>query len=255
MLWAATRENDVSWEQVRRQFNSLAHRAWRRRPVRAPLATSGLHGEFSRQSSSLNETSRGALPSARLRPLEESDEGKQQRVTGDVLEVDKARIWRRRGLQRKGANMRIAMTASVGEYSLAMLDEAGIVVAWYERAFIGNAASDDVVDDHVSQFYVLEDVVAGVPHRDMRVALANGSCTEHGWRRRAGGAVYWGTTVIQALVNQNGQLQGFSHLTRESRGPWQRSRSKHATRQRCEFNDRGFLQAGAFGVVLQGMCS
>ena len=152
--------------------------------------------------------------------------------------------------------MRTAMAASIGEYSLAMLDEAGIVVSWYDRAFIGNVADDDVVDDHVCQFYVLEDVAAGVPHRDLRVAVANGTCTEQGWRRRAGGAVYWGTTVIRALVNRNGQLQGFSHLTRQSRGPREPSyAASRATVQRRVFTACGPLQASALVGTRQGMRS
>lgn len=225
----------MNWEHVRRRFNGLAHRAWRRRPVLAPRTIDGLSTDLLTIPSS-DETCRGAA--------------------GDGHEVGKVQTWRRRGLQRKGAHLRIAMEASAEEYSLAMLDEAGIVVSWYDRAFIGNMIVDDVVDDHVCQFYVLKDVAAGVPHRDLRAAVANGTCTEHGWRRRAGGSVYWGTTVIRALVNRNGQLQGFSHLTRQSRAPRKIAHAANrATMQRRELTACGPLQEGASGVLLQGMRS
>lgn len=196
----------MSWEQVRAHFKGLSHGGWPGRAVHRPQATDD------------------AL-SARATQLERADVASARFAAGDRRGVDQIRAWRRRGLQRKGAHMRIAMAPGAKGYSLAMLDEAGIVVSWHDGPFMGNLAGDDVVDGHVSQFYMLEEVVAGVPQRDLRNAVSHGICTEQGWRRRAGGAIYWGTTIIRALLNRNGQLQGFSHLTRESTGPWESFRA------------------------------
>lgn len=141
----------------------------------------------------------------------------------------KVRMWRRRWLQLRGVHMRMNMAANVGEYSLAMLDEAGVVVSWYERAAIDAAAAamaDEAVDAHVRQLYVFADVVTGVPQRSLRIAAARGICIEYGWRHRTGGGVYWGTTIIRSAVNRNGQLQGFSRLTRPSPRAWQESHSR-----------------------------
>ncbi len=184
----------MSWTHVRNEFMGFAHRVWRRIPDRAPWTT-------------------GAVAICSW--------GDAQAADHDHRQPDKAQIWRRRRLQRKGAHLRMAMAGRGGEYSLAMLDEAGIVVSCYDNVSIDNAAvgADAAVDTHMRQFYVLTDIAAGVPQRDLRIAVAKGMCIEHGWRRRAGGAVYWGTTTIQPVVNRNEQLQGFSHMTRPSARP------------------------------------
>ncbi|HEY6641104.1 hypothetical protein [Povalibacter sp.] len=120
------------------------------------------------------------------------------------------------------------MSPAVRDYSLAMLDEAGIVVSWHDGSSPDNATagfSDDVIDDHVGQFYVLADVATDVPRRNLRIAASKGTCTEQGWRRRSSGAVYWGTTTIKAVVNRHGMLQGFSHLTQRTAEPRDGTRS------------------------------
>jgi hypothetical protein len=222
MLQQLHGRSEVSWQNVRQGLDRLAHRAWRRRPMR-PAQIAGSHASLPTNAFADNRTR-----SLRLEPLEEAEETTARCPPGDQSEIAKVQLWRRRGLQRRGAFMRVAMAATGGRYSLAMLDQAGIVVSWYDRGIMANAASDDVVDDHMNQFYVLNDVVAGRPQRHLRIAAENGTSTNQGWRRHAGGAAYWGTTVIQALRNRNGQLQGFSHLTHESQGPHEDVRSSTA---------------------------
>jgi hypothetical protein len=250
----------MSWTHVRNEFRTVDGRAWRRRSDRAPwMSGSRADSPAIRSIRSWSEpfdvATSGATSSTHLRQPKASHEGTRRHASSD----DKVQMmWRRRGLQRRGAHMRMAMAASVGEYSLAMLDEAGIVVSWHDCTSIGSAAggvADDVVDEHMCQFYLLDDVVGGVPHRDLRVAVANGISIERGWRRRAWGAVYWGTTIIQAVVNRNGQLQGFSHLTRLSAGPREGSHScGYATRQHRS-DARSSVQASALVGTRQGMRS
>jgi hypothetical protein len=107
--------------------------------------------------------------------------------------------------------------------TLAMLDETGIVISWYGRApnwpVPADGAADHVLNHHVSQFYVPEDVASKQPLRDLQAAALEGRNSRLGWRRRADGTVFWGTTVIEAIVLRGGQLQGFSYLTIESPGP------------------------------------
>jgi len=129
---------------------------------------------------------------------------------------DKVRSLRRRALLKRGARMRAAMGANARNYSLAMVDEAGVVVSWYGQA----DESDHVVDRHVSQFYVAEDIASRQPLRDLHAASVEGSSTRRGWRREADGTDFWGTTVIDAVVLRDGRLQGFSYLTSRSARPW-----------------------------------
>ena len=105
--------------------------------------------------------------------------------------------------------------------SLAVLDQGGMVMSWYEGSFGAAHADDKVLHRHVSQFYVPGDIASGVPGRSLRCAADCGVNTQHGWRRRPGGAIYWGTTVVETIVARDGGVLGFSHVTRRSQGPWE----------------------------------
>lgn len=130
--------------------------------------------------------------------------------------AERIRSWRRRALSRKGAQLYSAMRAGSQTGSLAMLDEGGMVVAWYERADSASWAEDRVVDIHMSQFYVAEDQALGVPVRDLCSAAIHGRSTQVGWRRSPRGDVGWATTVIEPIWLRDGRLQGFSHVTSQS---------------------------------------
>ena len=125
---------------------------------------------------------------------------------------DKIRIWRRRALLKRGARLHMSMVSSAQASSLAMLDETGIVVCWYGSSEGRDYASEEVVDRHVSLFYVSEDVVRRQPHRDLRAAVTEGRVTRQTWRRGHDGSAFWGTIDIQPLVLRDGRVQGFSYV-------------------------------------------
>lgn len=131
-------------------------------------------------------------------------------------DAKRVRVWRRRVLQRRGAQLHAALTGVSRASSLAMLDETGVVVSWYGQV---GAGDEHVVDRHVSQFYVPEEIVRGQPLRDLHSAAVGGSTIRQGWRRDTGGRTYWGSVVIEALVLRDGRLQGFSYVSRECGGP------------------------------------
>jgi PAS domain S-box-containing protein len=135
-------------------------------------------------------------------------------ATADERRTDRVQSWRRRVLQKRGALMHAAMAGESENRSLAMLDENGFVVSWYAQA--AGAASEHVVDRHVSQFYTPEDIARNQPLRDLRSAVVGGTITRQGWRRQADGTTFWGTVVIEAVVLRDGRLQGFSYVTRAS---------------------------------------
>lgn len=130
--------------------------------------------------------------------------------------------WRRRVLIKKGARLSAAMRQRSDAGSLAMLDACGVVVYWCDRAPCESASDPEinVLKHHVSQFYVPEDVASSVPLLHLRSAVAGGTSTQSGWRKRSDGETIWATTVIEALSLRSGSLQGFSHIVRESTDPW-----------------------------------
>jgi hypothetical protein len=149
--------------------------------------------------------------------------------TANVLVADGEQ--RRRVLLSKGARLHAGFVERCDHCSLAVLDRAGMVVSWYDGALGAGCSDDAVLHRHVSQFYVVGDIAAGEPRGSLRFAAAHGFDTQHGWRRRPGGAVYWGTTVLETIGDGNGHVLGFAHITRRSQGPWEIGRVT-ARRQR-----------------------
>jgi hypothetical protein len=127
--------------------------------------------------------------------------------------ADKIRSWRRRALLKRGARLHMANGLDTQPSSLAMLDEAGMIVCWYGCSIGHDYVSEDVLDRHLSLFYGSEEVARRLPHRDLRAAVIEGSITRRAWRRRPDGSTFWGTIVIEPVVLRDGRVQGFSFVT------------------------------------------
>ncbi|HEY0940262.1 MAG TPA: hypothetical protein VGE08_09215 [Steroidobacter sp.] len=103
--------------------------------------------------------------------------------------------------------------------SIAMLDSRGMVVAWHDSLHGAALFDHRIIGTHVSQFYPAADVALQRADRQLKIASILGADTREGWYRRANGSVFWGVTVIEALQLKNGELHGYSHVTRPSRDP------------------------------------
>lgn len=128
----------------------------------------------------------------------------------------KIRLWRRRALSKRGARLHMKMTADGLSSSLAMLDETGVVVCWYGSSDGRDYASEEVVDRHLSQFYVSEEVGKRQPYRDLRAAIIEGRITRRAWRRRRDGSAFLGSFDIAPVVLRDGRVQGFSYVASPS---------------------------------------
>lgn len=137
---------------------------------------------------------------------------KWDRVAEVDRRSDKIRTWRRRALLKRGARLHMARTSAGQPGSLAMLDEAGIVVCWYGSSDGRDYSSEEVVDRHLSMFYVSEDVARRQPHRDLRAAVIEGRVSRQAWRRRSDGSAFRGAIDIEPVVLRDGRVQGFSYV-------------------------------------------
>jgi PAS domain S-box-containing protein len=102
------------------------------------------------------------------------------------------------------------------DHAIFMLDPAGRVASWNpggER--IKQYRAEEIVGRHISHFYPEEEVRAGKPDRELRVAAAEGRYEEEGWRLRKDGSRFWANVVITALRDDAGELRGFSKITRD----------------------------------------
>lgn len=140
--------------------------------------------------------------------------------------ADRSRRWRRRALSRKGARLYASVAATRDFVSLAMLDEDGVVVAWYDHAHGANPSGNGYTNGHVVELYMPDDVARGRPGRDLYEATVGGSSTREGWRRACDGAAFWASTAIRPIFLADGRLQGFALVTHRRPAPRRSDRDR-----------------------------
>lgn len=105
---------------------------------------------------------------------------------------------------------------SVEDYAIYMLDIHGRVITWNagsER--IDGYRSQEVMGRRFNRFFTPEDIERGKPEQALAVATAAGRFQEQCWRVRKDGSRYWANIVITALRDEQGRLNGFSHVARD----------------------------------------
>lgn len=109
------------------------------------------------------------------------------------------------------------LVEGVRDYAIFMLDEQGNVVTWNLGAerLQGYEASE-IIGQHFSRLYPPEAIATGWPDRELELARAEGRFEDEGWRVRKDGSRFWANVVITALVDQTGELRGFSKVTRDA---------------------------------------
>src|SRR5204862_62302 len=74
---------------------------------------------------------------------------------------------------------------------------------------------EEILGQHFSRFYTPEDVAAGKPALELRVAGAEGRFEDEGWRVRKDGARLWANVIVTALRDSAGRRHGFVKVTRD----------------------------------------
>ena len=75
--------------------------------------------------------------------------------------------------------------------------------------------ADEIIGQHFSRFYTQAARESGWPDRELRIASTEGRFTDEGWRVRKDGTLLWASVTITALYGPNGDLRGFSKVTRD----------------------------------------
>jgi PAS domain S-box-containing protein len=118
-------------------------------------------------------------------------------------------------LRRSEERFRI-LVRGVKDYAILMLDPQGFVESWNEGAErINGYKADEIVGQHFSRFYAAEDRASGKPQAALLQAVSRGEFEEEGWRLRKDSSGFWASVSITPLHNENGELRGFSKVTRD----------------------------------------
>ncbi len=142
----------------------------------------------------------------------------------------------------------------VHEYAIILLDQQGRVVSWNAGAErMKGFKSEEILGRSFAAFYTPEEVAAGNPVRELKLAAEQGRWEGDGWRVRANGTRFWANVLITALKDDAGNLRGFSKLTRDitARKQLEEGLFKAGALQRAIFNSANFssIATDAQGII------
>ena len=105
---------------------------------------------------------------------------------------------------------------SVKDYGIFMLNTEGYIQSWNEgaRAIKGYNA-DEIIGQHFSIFYTMEDKQKNKPDTELKIALEKGKYEEEGWRIRKDGSLFWANIIISPVYDTDNRHIGFSKVTRD----------------------------------------
>jgi PAS domain S-box-containing protein len=105
---------------------------------------------------------------------------------------------------------------SVNDYALLTLDPQGKVVSWHAGAKnLKGYSAEEIIGKHFSCFYPIEDVVAGKPDLQLRVAARTGRYEDIGILLRKDGTRFWANVIITSIHDERGELIGFGKIARD----------------------------------------
>jgi PAS domain S-box-containing protein len=102
------------------------------------------------------------------------------------------------------------------DYSIIMLDPEGHVLSWNPTAErLKGWKAEEIIGQHISRFYVPEDLQQGKTESDLKIAVHEGRFEDDGWRVRKDGTRFWASVSITALRDGDGKIRGFGKVTRD----------------------------------------
>jgi len=111
------------------------------------------------------------------------------------------------------------MVQALDTLAIVLLDPQGRVTSWNagaERIF-GYAASE-IVGQPFEALHTPESRSAGLPGQALKAATDEGRDEETGWRLGKHDQRVWTRTILEAVRDQSGQLEGYAYLVRDI--PW-----------------------------------
>jgi PAS domain S-box-containing protein len=113
------------------------------------------------------------------------------------------------------------MIAEIQDYAIILLDMDGTILSWNIGAEkIKGYKEDEIIGQNFRIFYIPQDRQAELPEQLIKLAIKEGRARHIGRRLRKNGEIFWGSILITALHDDEGEVIGFTKLTREL-GPYE----------------------------------
>ena len=108
------------------------------------------------------------------------------------------------------------LVENVKDYGIYLLDPQGYIVSWNVGAErITSFSADEIIGQHFSRFFLPDEVDRQIPAQILEIAKTTGRYEGEGLRLRQDGTHMWVDVVITALWDDQGEIQGFSKITRD----------------------------------------
>jgi PAS domain S-box-containing protein len=117
---------------------------------------------------------------------------------------------------RKSNERYSIMIEAVKDYAIFSLDLKGCVRSWNTGAkYLNGYSADEIIGHHFSIFYIQEDIEAGLPEKELNLAIKYGRYEREVLRLKKDGSLFWANVILKARCDKFGIVSGFSNVTRD----------------------------------------
>ena len=108
------------------------------------------------------------------------------------------------------------MIAEIMDYAIILLDLDGTILSWNKGAEkIKGYKEEEILNQNFRIFYMPQDRQALLPEQLIDLAKKEGRARHIGRRLKKDGSIFWGSILITALHDDDGEVIGFTKLTKE----------------------------------------
>lgn len=108
------------------------------------------------------------------------------------------------------------MLFEVQDYAIILLDKNGYIESWNAGACkIKGYTEEEVKGKNFNMFYSSEENENNIPTLLLSEAIAKGHVQKKGWRIKKDNSKFWADVTITAIHNSNGEVIGFSKITKD----------------------------------------
>ena len=109
-----------------------------------------------------------------------------------------------------------SMINEIEDYAILFLDIDGNIMTWNKGAEkVKGYTSEEIIGKSFRHFYTASDRDVQLPERLIQTAIKEGKAADEGWRVKKNGELFWGSISITSIHGRDGQLLGFTKVTRD----------------------------------------
>lgn len=108
------------------------------------------------------------------------------------------------------------MISEIQDYAIILLDVDGTILTWNKGAqAIKGYKESEILGQNFRIFYLPRDREEKLPEKLIELAIREGRARHIGRRVRKDGSTFWGSILITAIHDEEGEVIGFTKLTKE----------------------------------------